>query len=227
MLHVIKNQKINFLNIDASLPMSKIAGKILDHIYTKYITIIRQVSISIDDIKTEFTKAYQKIYENDTNITVQVIDQELILANFIFTFDPIYSFCKTICRLLKKLPFTSNNSPSALKHEFEVIMGKSLPIIAKQAKENIKKYPNEFQRRYGSPLPMATLLDFYKSPNINLFYNMFYIDNGNELIKKYLNKQYDDTLVIAYILFYKYTVLQNSYEELYSLYDKIKIIKLK
>jgi hypothetical protein len=160
----MKDHKVSFLGIDPSMPASKIAEKLLIFIYSKYNTIMRSLNINSDILKNEFMAAYKNIISTGPT-SLPVSNPEIDLANFIINIDPIYKYAKHMCRLFKKIPFQTDNSPTGLRKEFELILNTNLPTIIKSAKENMKNplFTDVLNKRFGSTLQTDTLDFFYKN----------------------------------------------------------------
>lgn len=197
-LILIKNQKITVLNIDSTLPLSKIAEKLLNFIYSKYNKIV--YTSSIDIIKTEFMNAYKIINSIGEPISIED-NQESNLANFIINIDPIYQYAKKICILTHILKDTSN-----IKKEFETILGTSLPNIIKSAKENVKNstFVDILNKRFGHALQVENLDFFYKHPKLNIYENLISIDNEDTVLKRFLEGDNNYYYFANYVLFCKY-----------------------
>lgn len=191
-LHVIKNQHIKFFGIDPYAPTSKIAEKILFSIYGKYRNIINSTKMTIDNIKNEFMEAYKALF-NDTNIQIPIDNMEANLAKFVYVIDPIYAFARVICILFKKISFKVDLSPDALRKEFELIIGSSLPNVVKSAKDYVvnKKTADDIDF-------------FYKGTNFNLYEKLVTIDNSDSILNKFMSGQHQYHLIASYIMLCKY-----------------------
>lgn len=232
-LSLMKDHKVSFLGIDPSLPASKIAEKLLSFIYSKYNTLMRALSINTDILKNEFMSAYKNIItvvQSTGPTTLPASNSEIDLANFILNIDPIYKYAKNMCRLFKKIPFKVDVSQQALRKEFELILGTSLPAIVKSAKENMKNplFTDILNKRFGSTLQTDTLDFFYRNPDLNIYNNLVSIDDESKILKKFLDGNYSYYLFACYIMFCKYTKNvhnEDEYLEFREVFKQFKIIE--
>jgi hypothetical protein len=232
-LLLIKDQKISVLNIDTNLSPSKIVEKLLNFIYVKYNSLMKNLYINTDILKNEFILAYKHITQSIINISsnVPVDNVESNLSNFILYIDPIYKYAKNICKLFKKIPNITNYNPQQLKKEFEMILGTSLPSIIKSAKENIKNplFSDIINKRFGSVLQIESLEFFYKNPQLNIYNNLISIDNEDQILNQFLNQRYEYYVYACYIMFCKYVknihniIEYNEYRKLFNKFTSIEL----
>lgn len=226
LLHIIISQNISLLGINTSLPISKMAEKILVFIYDRYKKIINSVNITVDNIKTQLTNCYNNLFKRD--ITIPINNTESDIAKYVFTIDPIYHYANKICKLLKKIPSKINLTPLELKNEFELIVGNSIPNIIKEAKENIKnpKYSDIIKKKFGTVLHSETLEYFHKNKNLNFYENIYTLDES--ILISFLSGKYENYFYAAYIMLCKYIkdVDNNEkYKDFYELLQKFKRIE--
>jgi hypothetical protein len=200
-LHIMKTQHISFLNVDTTLPVSKIAEKLLLFAYKKYNTLFKK--LNMDTIKSSFISAYKDIFMINANIPVSNMEEDL--AQFIYMVDPVYKYARVICRLNNKNLIEKKSLKINNKKEFELIIGKSLSDIIKIAKINNKNpmYSDIINKRFGSILQLKSLEYFYRSKELNFYNNLINIDNSKEIIKNFLQTG-ENYYLVSYILVQKY-----------------------
>lgn len=193
LLHAIKNQKIIFFNLDIkNTPITKIAERIIAFISNVYKSIILNSTYSIDKIKLEFNECYKSINkEIDTIIPTTNIDY--IIANFIFS-NGIFSFARTIYKILSKSDKKYDILSDKIKYEFENIMGRPLPTIVKQ----------------------------YKESNKNIYSTILEINDSNNILNKFIKGDTSLYLFATYIMICKFIKNAPDYLDYYTKFKPIE-----
>jgi hypothetical protein len=227
-LNIIKIHKLSFMKIPYTSQISVITEKILIYIYTKYINVINAANYKTNDIKNKFFESYKKIIEKNIN-EIPIMNVESNLSYYMLNIDSTYHYANIICKILKLTK--KENSPANVKHNFELIMGRSLPDIIKKAKQNSKniKYISLFDKKYSGKISADLDLDYlFLSDDFNLYSKLFNIKNADNILNKFLNGDKSLYFYSSYIMHHKYiSEIKNKkqFDNYLELLSKFRIIE--
>lgn len=203
-LNAVKTQNITFFNLNIkSVNVTKIADKIITFIFQMYKSVIINSSYSIHKIKSEFNECY-KLITKDVDTSIPLSNLEYNIADYVFT-NPIYMFAQMIYKIMVPHTKKYDRLSDKIKYEFEHIMGRSLPAIVKQFKENYKRYKIE---------------DYGKYPDTNLYATLFEIND--KILIEFLNGNTTLYVLATYVLLCKYIKNDKKYIEYY---NRFKVIE--
>ena len=180
-----ENRRLGFEGVSPNAKISSYVEKILSTVLTRYSGLISQIEdITPEFIAERFREAYRVIVGEKGHQELTTADEAKIVVNEIVTLSPIYHYIAIAARVFGVLPIKRATTPAAAHHEFETVLGSSLPDILKDRAADSKSELVQMllgihstrrgSRRVAVEYPRGSdPLYIYGAPEVNFLQKMF------------------------------------------------------
>ncbi|GFR90185.1 BA71V-M1249L, partial [Elysia marginata] len=124
------NRRLGFEGVRPGAKMSVFAATILSTVLGNFAALIARIEdITPEFIANRFREAYRLVVGEKPPQELMPADEAKLIVAEITALNPVYHYIATAARIFGALPIERPLTPSAAKHEFETVLGRSLPEI--------------------------------------------------------------------------------------------------